>query len=537
MNRLNNPLFQSLFNSSVPRVILNADEPDFTIMGYNEAFKTATHLKIDIAGMLLAQACPVRDTHEYLYQALVLELNRALQSWETKIMKPFQYGKSWWHLEIIPIKAPEGETDCILITIININVHLQSQTVIEEGKRREKFLRDELSASYETLAFTNNELATANENLAIVNKELEERVALRTNALAKSEQSLRNMIMIAHYPLMVLRGEGWVVEIANQSMADLWDSTIERVAGRPLPDIIPEILEQPFGIHIGEVYKSGLGARQEGQPFHYHSPTGPVSKYINIYYDPIFDDDGAVSGVVVAASDVTKIIEENQRKNDFIGMVSHELKTPLTTLKGYVQLLSLQAKKAGDNLASGMLPKVEAQVNKMSSLINGFLNLSNLESGKIRLNLTAFDVKQLVEEVLEETRLINSVHNLVIVPGPTFNVYADRDKIAQVISNLLSNAIKYSPRGKNIEVAYRVVDDFGQITVKDEGMGIKAKDIERLFDRFYRVESKHTQNISGFGIGLYLCREIIQRHRGEIWVESETGKGSTFFFSVPKSQV
>lgn len=565
MSLLKNPLFQSLFNSSVPRVILNANAPDFTVMGYNEAFKTATHTKNDLTNVPLSRACPVRETHEQLYKALTSALDKALSSVETIMMKPFFYGKNWWHLEIVPIKGTADEGDCLLITIININVHLQSQTVIDEGKKREKFLRDELSASYETLAVINNELANTNEELAraneellinnnqlntlneqlfqsqesmlSLNQELEERVALRTNALAESERSLRNMIMIAHYPLMILRGEKWMVEIANQSMADLWESTIERVVGHSLMDILPEIRNQPFGAFVQQVYDTGLGTGQESQQFYYISLTGTVAKYLNVYYDPMFDDDGSVSGVVVAASDVTKIVEETQRKNDFIGMVSHELKTPLTALKGYVQLLRLRVQKTADDFSGGMLPKIEGQVNKMNSLINGFLNLSNLESGKIRLNLQEFDIKDLIDELMEEVMLINAVHNLTVLPAPSFNVYGDREKIGQVISNLLSNAIKYSPRGKNIEVAYQLVGDSGQVSVRDEGMGIKPKDIERLFDRFYRVESKHTQNIAGFGIGLYLCSEIIQRHNGRIWVESETGKGSTFYFTIPKSCV
>ncbi|MDB5112201.1 MAG: hypothetical protein JWR67_3315, partial [Mucilaginibacter sp.] len=112
-------------------------------------------------------------------------------------------------------------------------------------------------------------------------------------------------------------------------------------------------------------------------------------------------------------------------------------------------------------------------------------------------------------------------------------ITADRDKIGSVVSNLISNAVKYSPRGKLIEIDYKINGNMIVASVKDEGMGIKPKDIDKIFERYYRVETKQTQHISGFGIGLYLSAEIIKRHEGKIWAESESGKGSTFYFELP----
>jgi signal transduction histidine kinase len=112
-------------------------------------------------------------------------------------------------------------------------------------------------------------------------------------------------------------------------------------------------------------------------------------------------------------------------------------------------------------------------------------------------------------------------------------IQADHDKIGSVITNLISNAVKYSPKGKEIDIKCEVIGNRAQVSVKDEGMGLKPQDREKVFERYYRVESGHTQQISGFGIGLYLSAEIIRRHGGEIWVESESGIGSTFYFSLP----
>ncbi|MCX2480186.1 ATP-binding protein [Pedobacter sp. MC2016-15] len=221
------------------------------------------------------------------------------------------------------------------------------------------------------------------------------------------------------------------------------------------------------------------------------------------------------------------------RKNDFIGMVSHELKTPLTSLKAYVQVLHARSKKEENTFAISSLNKVELQINKMSALINGFLNLSRLESGKIHLHRVDFKMDELIAEIIEESQLVISTHEIRLIPCDAVLVNADRDKIGQVITNLISNAVKYSPRGELVELECRLIGDTVQVSVRDDGMGIREQDKDKLFDRFYRVESAHTESISGFGIGLYLSAEIIKRHGGEIWLESEKGIGSTFYFSLP----
>ncbi|MCD0487879.1 PAS domain-containing protein [Pedobacter sp. MC2016-14] len=237
------------------------------------------------------------------------------------------------------------------------------------------------------------------------------------------------------------------------------------------------------------------------------------------------------SGVVM---DITEQKQDEQRKNDFIGMVSHELKTPLTSLNGYAQILHSKAKKQEDSFAINVLSKVTDQVKRMTTLINGFLNISRLESGKIHLVLQEFYLDELVRENIEEAELLSTAHEIIFKPCAPVLVKADRDKIGSVISNMISNAIKYSPNGiKKIEIQCQTTASAAQISVKDFGMGIAAADIPKLFDRFYRVESNQMHLISGFGIGLYLCSEIINHHHGKIWVESEPDQGSTFHFSLP----
>ena len=245
------------------------------------------------------------------------------------------------------------------------------------------------------------------------------------------------------------------------------------------------------------------------------------------------DGAGNLSSFAGVVMDITEQKQDELRKNDFIGMVSHELKTPLTSLSAIVQMLSAKARRSDDNFSAGALDKAYNQAKKMSAMINGFLNISRLESGKIYINKQQFKLDSLVREMIEETQLTITSHNIILKIAEPIIIDADRDKIGSVISNLLSNASKYSDRGTTITVTCNINDGKAQVSVTDAGIGIKQQDIEKLFDRYYRVENKDTQHISGFGIGLYLSAEIIQRHNGTIWVESEMDKGSTFYFSLP----
>lgn len=253
--------------------------------------------------------------------------------------------------------------------------------------------------------------------------------------------------------------------------------------------------------------------------------------WLRVSGQPHYDYEGKAVRITGVSIDITEQRRDDLRKNDFIGMVSHELKTPLTSLKGYVQVLQSKAKKAGDESAGLMLGKVNNQVNKMNSMINGFLSISRLESGKILLVKQEFELAGLINETIEENTILFPGHRIVFDRCDGLMLYADRDKIGHVISNLISNAAKYSALDSIIEISCVQIDNMAVVTVKDYGMGIPKKDHVRLFERYYRVES--TNLISGFGIGLYLSAEIIERHHGKIWVESELEIGSTFHFSLP----
>ena len=256
-------------------------------------------------------------------------------------------------------------------------------------------------------------------------------------------------------------------------------------------------------------------------------------RWIRITGKMFFKDSGKPAHFSGVLMDITERKLDDIRKNDFTTIVSHELKTPLTILKSYVQMLLVRAKKAGDSFAAVALEKGHVQVKKMTILVNSFLNVSRLDSGKILLDKTEFLLDALIREKVEEAALTVQNYDIYLRHCQPLPVCADRDKIGQVITNLISNAVKYSPAGRQVEIICFIKDRMAVVSVKDTGMGIKKEDLGRLFERFYRVTSSQMQIISGFGIGLYLCSEIILRHEGKVSVKSEFGKGSTFFFSLP----
>ncbi|WP_315057733.1 ATP-binding protein [Chryseobacterium indoltheticum] len=232
--------------------------------------------------------------------------------------------------------------------------------------------------------------------------------------------------------------------------------------------------------------------------------------------------------------DITEQKKEEQRKDDFMGMVSHELKTPLTSLKAYLQMLQRIGLKTESPMPQNMLEKSLKQVDYMNGMINGFLNVSRLDSGQMHIDKTAFDFQVLFSEIEDEVLSTISTHNFVFKHSGPIEILADREKISQVLHNLIGNAIKYSPLKMSIIIEYVTVGDNSlKVSVHDYGIGISSDDQQRIFERYYRVKDINSKSIAGFGIGLYLCKEIIELHGGTIEVNSSQNEGTIFSFVLP----
>lgn len=317
---------------------------------------------------------------------------------------------------------------------------------------------------------------------------------------------------------------------ANAALLTMWGKSWDEAIGKRLLENGYEPWHaEMHEREIDHVIKTKQSIR--GEVSFPHATLGKrVYDYI---FSPVINAQGEVDAIAGTTRDITDIKENEQRKNDFISMVSHELKTPLTSVTSYVQVVKNKAVQNSDATSAGMLERAGKQLSKMARLINGFLNVSRLESGRIHMDFQVFDLSVLIKEVEEETAATISSHPVVFTPANNIWINADREKISQVFNNLISNAVKYSPAGSTINVASSADKDQVIISVQDKGTGISNDDLPRLFERYYRVQEADKNHIAGFGIGLYLCAEIIKLHGGKIWAESSPGEGSTFFFSLP----
>lgn len=245
------------------------------------------------------------------------------------------------------------------------------------------------------------------------------------------------------------------------------------------------------------------------------------------------DAQGNIKMWVGTSTDIDDLKRHEQQKNDFIKMANHELKTPVTTIKGYVQLL-LKAHVTGpDKLLSNSLITIDKQVGKLTNLVSDLLDVTKIERGSLPLKKELISIKGLVEETINDMGAAAQSHEIVFNAGAEILIYADKDRISQVLINLFTNATKYSPGADEIIVQLTRMEQEVVISVRDFGIGIAARDQEKIFERFYRVSGKDEKTFPGFGIGLFIVNEIIQLHKGKIWVESEKDKGSTFYFSLP----
>lgn len=224
--------------------------------------------------------------------------------------------------------------------------------------------------------------------------------------------------------------------------------------------------------------------------------------------------------------------ERDAKRNEFISMVVHELKTPLSSLKGYSQLLGRRYERSGDTQGIQIASRMDQQVNRLTGLIDDLQDVNRMESGRLQLRESLFVFDELVENVVTDVQLTTEQHKLVIEGRTNATIKGDRERIGQVLTNLLTNAIKYAPLSQTILVKLASDTKSVIVCVQDFGPGI-PKDLQtKIFEPFYRIEGEGRNSAQGLGLGLAIAADLIKRHRGKIWVESEVGKGTTFCFTL-----
>ena len=274
---------------------------------------------------------------------------------------------------------------------------------------------------------------------------------------------------------------------------------------------------------------------KEGQVFDYDLKLPDLNeRWLRVNAAAVFNSASERDGTILVFHDLTRIKQLERTREEFVANVSHELRTPLSLIKGYVETL-LDGARNNPEVAERFLKIIERNAQRLDLLIQDLLTISALESGRMKLNLQPVELPGLAEKVLADltskaeargTKLFNEL--------PALTALADANRLDQVLANLVDNAIKYGRTQGKVTVGGRKTDEGKlEISVTDDGPGIPSEALDRIFERFYRVDKARSRDQGGTGLGLSIVKHIVQSHGGEVWAESELGKGTTFFFTLP----
>ncbi|MFD2583772.1 ATP-binding protein [Pedobacter vanadiisoli] len=348
---------------------------------------------------------------------------------------------------------------------------------------------------------------------------------------AKSEQRFRSVLHDIPIATAYYETENIIIKLANDEMLRFW-SKDKSVIGKTVEEAIPDLNLQPLIGILKEVYRTGIAYHADQEEVRLMVGDQEEKRWFNFTYKPLKDSNGEVYAIIHAAMDVTRQVQLQQQKDEFLGIASHELKTPVTSIKAYAQVLERMIRNEGDEKKANMVRKMDGQLNRLTGLIGDLLDVTKIQSGKMTFNPVEFDFDAAVEEITGEMQHISSKHRIICDLTSRAVVYADKERIGQVITNFLSNAIKYSTDADEVDVATFTHNDEVILSVKDYGIGI-SEDMQHLvFDQFYRVGGNLQHTYPGLGLGLYISAEIIKSEGGRIWVESTAGQGATFFFAL-----
>lgn len=488
-------LLLNALNASVSGIILTDNRlPDNPIIYCNKAFE-------DISGYsrneIIGHNCrflqkddrnqPQRET-----------LRKAILSGDHCIVDIRNYRKDgslfYNELYMSPIKDSQG----------NVNYFIGVQNDVTKRKKAEMELRHQQEV-------------------------MEKRIIERTQSLKESEDYLSSIVQTVRESLIVLDANYSVLS-TNEHFLKTFKVTKEDTVGKLLYDLGNGQWNIPA---LKELLESILPTNNPVEEFEVEHDFPHIGKKLMILNAHRIELEGQYKDrILIAIEDITDRREIERRKDDFLSIASHELKTPLTTIKGLVQVMQkIVPPEVGDKFKS-ILNKTGVYIDRLNSLISELLDVSRIQTGNIELHKEPFEFDKTVHEAVEAIQAATITHNIIIKGETKLEVVGDESHIIQVINNLLSNAIKYAPDSNEVLIHLSRVSNYVKLSVTDKGMGISLDDQKKIFDRFYRV-GEIQQRFPGMGIGLYICAEIIKNHGGSLWVDSEIGKGSTFNFTLP----
>lgn len=512
VTELNN-IITGVFNASLNAVmaftaVRNKENfiEDFRCIAFNDAALDFLNKRTEqLNGAMLVKQLPeLAEGNLFVRYLKVVEKGQALQT-------EFQLNNKRW-CQLVAVKMSDG----FAATLTDVTDRKAADQKLEKNY---------------------NELIGARENLKSLNTELEEKVKERTRELVASEDRFNEVAKATNDTI-------WDWNLANNTM---WRSNNLEVMfgyaisgeneniGFWLDKIHPEDRQQ-----VRDSVYAAINSNQKHWSAEYRVLKADGEYAIILDRGSVLHDElGIPYRMVGSMVDITKTNELQkelmQKKDEFMSIASHELKTPITSIKGFLQLTSRVAKKTpvGTDVLT-YIDKANRQLENLTFLVNDLLDVSKIQAGKMDLNYSKFDIVKLVRECVEDVQHTEACE-IDITAHAEVEVYADHHRIEQVLRNFLSNALKYSPDNKMVKVSVKQIGQQIRVAVKDSGIGIEPDKAKFVFDRFFRVEQTHFQ-FSGLGLGLYICAEIVNRHHGTIGVESEVGKGSEFWFQIPLKQ-
>ncbi len=300
-------------------------------------------------------------------------------------------------------------------------------------------------------------------------------------------------------------------------------------------DFTLDTFTKKYDLELDEQEKN----EEEGQAvqLQYTFPVG--KKYINASFSPYFNETEEIEGIVVVLQDITKQRKLDEMRREFVANVSHEMRTPLTTIKSYTETLMLGALDERD-MAMDFLNIINTEADRMSFLVRDLLQLTRFDNKQVTFKFGKVNINELISDNVRQNKIHadNKGQNIILELWPDNDAYvvADRDRVNQVINNITTNAIKYSPEGATIRIYVTEDKNWYKINVADTGMGISKEDLPRIFERFYRVDKARSRAMGGTGLGLAIAKEIMEGHDGKLTAESEYGKGTTMTMWFLKGQ-
>ena len=316
------------------------------------------------------------------------------------------------------------------------------------------------------------------------------------------------------------------VNLINEPAAQLLNVSREAVMNQPIIELLGLEEEYKFEDLLEERESIILDYSKKGQPFILRGNFSVIQK-----------ETGFVNGLITVLHDITEQEKIEEERREFVANVSHELRTPLTTMRSYLEALAEGAWK-DEEIAPSFLSVTQNETERMIRLVNDLLQLSKMDSKDYRLKTGWVNLNKFFDHIIDRFEMTKNddITFKRDIPKDAYFVDIDEDKITQVLYNIISNSLKYSPEGGQVTFRIRPKENFIVISVTDQGVGIPKKVIDKIFDRFYRVDKARARNLGGTGLGLAIAKEMVVAHGGKIWAESVDGKGTTVFFTLPYEQ-